>query len=62
MNAEPLQHDTAHFLPQDMSDQQVSRQVFGPLPQFPRRVARRWLFGVGVVLLLVYLGSVAVLL
>ncbi|WP_250635725.1 NADP-dependent oxidoreductase [Pseudomonas versuta] len=64
MSTEPLLHDTAHFLPKDLSDQQVSRQVFGPLQQFPRRVAWRWLFGVGVgvVLLLVYLGSVAVLL
>ncbi|MBS7842890.1 polysulfide reductase NrfD [Pseudomonas fluorescens] len=62
MKAEPLLHATGHFLPKDLSDQQVSRQVFGPLQQFPRRVAWRWMFGVGLVLLLVYLGSVAVLL
>lgn len=62
MKAEPLLHATGHFLPKDLSDQQVSRQVFGPLQQFPRRVAWRWMFGVGLVLLLVYLGSVVVLL
>jgi hypothetical protein len=48
MKPEPLLHDTGHFLPRDLSDQQVSRQVFGPLQQFPRRVAWRWMFGVGV--------------
>jgi molybdopterin-containing oxidoreductase family membrane subunit len=62
MKPEPLLHDTGHFLPRDLSDQQVSRQVFGPLQQFPRQVAWRWLFGIGLGLLLMYLAAATVLL
>ncbi|MBB3242219.1 molybdopterin-containing oxidoreductase family membrane subunit [Pseudomonas sp. Tn43] len=62
MRPEPLLHDTEHFLPRDLSDQQVSRQVFGPLQQFPRRVAWLWLFAIAITLLLMYLASAAVLL
>lgn len=62
MKPEPLLHDTAHFLPADLSDQQVSRLVFGPLQHMPRPNAWRALFGLGIALLLLYVASAAVLL
>jgi molybdopterin-containing oxidoreductase family membrane subunit len=62
MKPEPLLHDTGHFLPRDLNDQQVSRQVFGPLQQFPHRMAWRWVFGLGLALVLMYLTAATVLL
>jgi len=61
MKPEPLLHDTAHFLPADLSDQNVSRLVFGPLQQFPRRGAWRCLFGLAIALVLLYVLAVVVL-
>ncbi|EIK94793.1 polysulfide reductase NrfD [Pseudomonas sp. M47T1] len=52
---------TGHFLPQDLSDQEVSRRVFGPLQHFVRLNAWRGLFGIGLVLLALYLTTVAAL-
>ena len=53
---------TGHFLPPDLSDQEVSRRVFGPLQHFVRLNAWRGLFAVGLGLLALYLTAVAVLL
>lgn len=58
----PIEHDTAHFLPADLSDASVTRVVFGPLWQLPRRNAWRVLLAVAIALVLVYAASVAVLL
>jgi hypothetical protein len=55
MAEQPLLQRTAHFLPLELSDQEVSRRVFGPMQHFLRLKAWRWLFGVGLALLMLYL-------
>jgi len=52
---------TRHFLPRELSDQEVSRRVFGPLQHFVRLNAWRGLFGIGVALLGLYVTAVSAL-
>jgi Ni/Fe-hydrogenase subunit HybB-like protein len=62
MAEQPLLQRTAHFLPLELSDQEVSRRVFGPMQHFLRLKAWRWLFGVGLALLMLYLIAAGTLL
>lgn len=57
----PILHGTGHFLSRDLSDQEVSRRILDVAHQFPRPRAWWCLFGLGGVLLGLYLLSVIVL-